>query len=185
MQGYSLELFKPYSNIYNEASKCDAVENGGNDNGKIDTATEKALFTQNLQNLNLGVDFDMFGNEQYMKNLEKNYKLEQAAQKDREQLIKKKTDKGEYTFELVNNNGKQQYKITVLKEINCGEVSEDLNLPSGVIDKNNSGYGQYDYNGHHISNKPMQNVSFYIDVCDLNATSFKNTLRAIKSAIFN
>ena len=59
------------------------------------------------------------------------------------------------------------YKITAKKDINLGEMKEELGIPGGVVSNCNSGYGQYDNNGHYIENKAMKNVTIKIPVNNL------------------
>ena len=72
------------------------------------------------------------------------------------------TEKYVYSYSL----GKKVkvYDITAKKDINLAGLKKELGIKAGIISNCNDGYGQYDYNGHYIENKPMKGVTFHIPV---------------------
>lgn len=182
MTYYSLDYFRNNSTLYKLAEKYDSTEQKGN-NDRVLNGGEIKLFSNEIKSLGLEFDFAQVKDSKYLDKFQENFERAQNQEKERNELIKDK--KGEYEINIVERNGKKMYAIKVLKEINCGSVSSDLNLPGGAIAKNNAGYGQYDYDGHHISNKPMQNQVIYVDINDLNATSWKNIGRGFVDWITN
>jgi len=185
MVDYSLDYFKNNSTLYKLAEECDSTQNNGNNNRILDN-NEVSIFNNKIKSL-LGNDFNFekIGDEAYLDNLQIEYERAISNNEEREKLINEKTENNEYKIEPFVKDGKKMYEITVLKEINCGQVSKDLNLAGGAIAKNNYGYGQYDYNGHHISNKPMQNVTFVVDANDMCPTSsWDNIVDFFKSKFY-
>ncbi len=71
----------------------------------------------------------------------------------------------DYSYSLGKNV--KVYDITAKKDVNLAQLKEELGIKNGVISNNNAGYGQYDYNGHYIENKPMKGVLFHIPVNSL------------------
>ncbi len=183
MTYYSLDYFRNNSTLYKLAEKFDSTEHKGNGD-RVLNGNEIKLFSNEIKSLGLDFDFAQVKDAKYLDKFQDDFERAQNQEKERKELIEDKKDEYEIEEE-VKQDGKKMYRIKVLKETNCSGVSSDLNLPGGAIAKNNDGYGQYDYNGRHISNKPMQNEVIYIDINDLNATSWKNIGRGIVDWITN
>ena len=180
---YSLDYFKNNSTLYKLSEKYDSTEEKGNNNRTLD-GNEITLFNNEVKSLGLKFDFNQINSENYLDEFQIKYERASEDKIAREDLIKNKTEKGEYKIEKVNRNGKEMYAITALKDINCGALSRDLDLPAGVIRENNDGYGQWDYNGHHISNKPMKNVTIYVNIQDIGSASVWRTIKDQIKRIF-
>lgn len=172
---YSLDYFRNNSTLYSVAVKYDSATGTGN-NDRILNGKEIQLFTNDLKQKGIDFNFDKIKDVDYLENIDKTYKKEAAMAKEREALIEEMKD--DYTItKTKDENGNVFYQITAKKDVNLSKLKSDLKLPSGVVSENNAGYGQYDYNGHYIDNKPMKDVTIKVPERALGAS--KGVLESI------
>ena len=140
------------------AQRIDAHSLEGTE-GQLD-GKEISLFSEELSKKGIIFDFSKFSDTNYINKIEKQYReaLNQAFNTNARAKKIIDENKNEYTFNKkyqqdMKGSFHSMYEITANKNINLTDLTDELDIPNGVISNNNSGYGQYDNNGSYIGTR--------------------------------
>lgn len=167
----------------------------GDHNEKLN-GNEISLFSEELSKKGVSFDFSKVNDSNYIAEVEAQYKkgIDKAYEQNAraEEIIEE--NKENYTIKRIYNQNLDGsytafYEITAKVDVNLAKLKDDLDIRKGVISQYNTGYGQWDNDGHHIDNKAMKEVTIKIPANELGgdpdiSDKIGDALKKLAFAIF-